>query len=29
VVAMLARGDLAYSTGAVIPVDGGLMVPRL
>jgi 3-oxoacyl-[acyl-carrier protein] reductase len=29
VVAMLARGDLAYSTGQVIVVDGGLTVPRL
>jgi 3-oxoacyl-[acyl-carrier protein] reductase len=28
-VAMLARGDLAYSTGQVIMVDGGLSVPRL
>ena len=28
-VAMLARGDLAYSTGQVISVDGGLMVQRL
>jgi len=28
-VAMLARGDLAYSTGAVITVDGGVSVPRL
>jgi 3-oxoacyl-[acyl-carrier protein] reductase len=28
-VAMLARGDLPYSTGAVIMVDGGLSVPRL
>jgi 3-oxoacyl-[acyl-carrier protein] reductase len=28
-VAMLARGDLAYSTGAVIMVDGGVGVPRL
>jgi len=26
---MLARGDLAYSTGAVIMVDGGMTVPRL
>jgi NAD(P)-dependent dehydrogenase (short-subunit alcohol dehydrogenase family) len=25
----LARGDLAYSTGAVLVVDGGLTVPRL
>jgi len=28
-VAMLARGDLPYSTGQVILVDGGLTVPRL
>jgi NAD(P)-dependent dehydrogenase (short-subunit alcohol dehydrogenase family) len=28
-VAMLARGDLTYSTGQVIMVDGGLTVPRL
>ena len=28
-VAMLARGDLAYSTGQVITVDGGLTVRRL
>ena len=28
-VAMLARGDLAYSTGQVIMVDGGLTLPRL
>ncbi len=28
-VAMLARGDLGYSTGQVIDVDGGLMVRRL
>lgn len=28
-VAMLVRGDLAYSSGAVIPVDGGMMTPRL
>ncbi len=28
-VAMLARGDLAYSTGQVIDVDGGLGVRRL
>jgi len=28
-VAMLARGELPYSTGQVIAVDGGLMVPRL
>jgi NAD(P)-dependent dehydrogenase (short-subunit alcohol dehydrogenase family) len=29
VVAMLARGDLAYSTGQVIDVDGGMGVRRL
>jgi NAD(P)-dependent dehydrogenase (short-subunit alcohol dehydrogenase family) len=29
VVAALARGDAAYSTGAVIMVDGGLTIPRL
>lgn len=28
-VAALARGDLAYSTGAVVMVDGGLTVSRL
>jgi NAD(P)-dependent dehydrogenase (short-subunit alcohol dehydrogenase family) len=28
-VAMLARGDLAYSTGQVIMIDGGMMIPRL
>jgi NAD(P)-dependent dehydrogenase (short-subunit alcohol dehydrogenase family) len=28
-VAMLVRGDLPYSTGQVIMVDGGLTVPRL
>lgn len=28
-VAMLARGDLAYSTGQVLGVDGGLTVQRL
>ncbi|GIV15397.1 MAG: hypothetical protein KatS3mg022_0832 [Armatimonadota bacterium] len=28
-VAMLVRGDLPYSTGAVIMVDGGLTVARL
>jgi NAD(P)-dependent dehydrogenase (short-subunit alcohol dehydrogenase family) len=28
-VAALARGDLAYSTGAVLVVDGGLTVSRL
>lgn len=28
-VAALARGDLAYSTGQVIMVDGGLTMPRL
>ena len=29
VVAALARGDAAYSTGAVVMVDGGLTIPRL
>jgi NAD(P)-dependent dehydrogenase (short-subunit alcohol dehydrogenase family) len=29
VVAALARGDVAYSTGAVVMVDGGLTIPRL
>ena len=28
-IAMLARGDLPYSTGQVIGVDGGLTVQRL
>jgi hypothetical protein len=28
-VAMLARGDIAYSTGTVINVDGGMTVKRL
>jgi 3-oxoacyl-[acyl-carrier protein] reductase len=28
-VAVLARGELPYSTGAVIMVDGGLTIPRL
>jgi NAD(P)-dependent dehydrogenase (short-subunit alcohol dehydrogenase family) len=28
-VAMLARGDLAYSTGQVIMVDGGMLIPNL
>lgn len=28
-VAMLARGDLPYSTGQVVMVDGGLTIPRL
>jgi 3-oxoacyl-[acyl-carrier protein] reductase len=28
-VAMLARGDLPYSTGLVLTVDGGLTVRRL
>ncbi|MDD2707079.1 MAG: 3-ketoacyl-ACP reductase [Verrucomicrobiae bacterium] len=27
--AMLVRGDLAYSTGQVLMVDGGLTIPRL
>jgi NAD(P)-dependent dehydrogenase (short-subunit alcohol dehydrogenase family) len=29
VVAALMRGDLPYSTGSVITVDGGLSIPRL
>ncbi len=28
-VAMLARGELPYSTGQVIMIDGGMMIPRL
>jgi 3-oxoacyl-[acyl-carrier protein] reductase len=28
-VATLARGDLAYSSGQAIVVDGGLTLPRL
>ena len=28
-VAMLSRGDLPYSTGQVLMVDGGLTLPRL
>lgn len=28
-VAALLRGDVAYATGSVINVDGGLSVPRL
>src|SRR5688572_12341227 len=28
-VAALARGDFAYSTGLVVMVDGGLVIPRL
>lgn len=28
-VAMLVRGDLSYSTGSVVMVDGGMTVPRL
>ncbi len=28
-VAMLARGDLPYSTGQVIAVDGGMAIPRV
>jgi NAD(P)-dependent dehydrogenase (short-subunit alcohol dehydrogenase family) len=28
-VAMLARGDLPYSTGQIIYVDGGQLIPRL
>jgi len=27
--AMLARGDLPYSNGHVVMVDGGLTIPRL
>lgn len=27
-VAMLARGDLAFSTGQVLHIDGGLLIPR-
>jgi 3-oxoacyl-[acyl-carrier protein] reductase len=29
VVAALVRGDLAYATGTVVNVDGGLLIPRL
>ncbi|MBR0554458.1 3-ketoacyl-ACP reductase [Ciceribacter sp. L1K23] len=29
IVVPLAKGDLAFATGAVIPVDGGLSIPRL
>lgn len=29
IVVALARGDMAYSTGSVIEVDGGLALPRL
>jgi 3-oxoacyl-[acyl-carrier protein] reductase len=29
IVAFLASGAMAYGTGAVIPVDGGLTIPRL
>lgn len=29
VVVPLARGDFAFATGAAIPVDGGLSIPRL
>jgi len=29
VVASLVRGDLAYATGSIIHVDGGLTIPRL
>lgn len=29
VVVPLARGEMAFSTGAVLPVDGGLSIPRL
>lgn len=28
-VAMLARGDLEYSSGQILYVDGGQLVPRL
>ncbi len=28
-VAALTRGDLAYATGQVINMDGGLSIPRL
>jgi NAD(P)-dependent dehydrogenase (short-subunit alcohol dehydrogenase family) len=28
-VAMLLRGDLPYATGAVLPVDGGLLTRRM
>ena len=28
-VAMLARGELPYSTGQVVMIDGGMMIPRL
>ena len=28
-VAMLLRGDVRYSTGSVLHVDGGLAIPRL
>jgi hypothetical protein len=28
-VAALVRGDLAYATGSVLVVDGGLSIPRL
>lgn len=29
IVLPLVRGDMAFATGAVIPVDGGLSIPRL
>lgn len=29
VVSSIAQGHLAYATGAVIPIDGGLSIPRL
>ena len=29
IVAAIARGDLNFSTGAVVTVDGGLTIPRL
>jgi NAD(P)-dependent dehydrogenase (short-subunit alcohol dehydrogenase family) len=28
-VAVLASGALSYATGAVLPIDGGLTLPRL
>jgi NAD(P)-dependent dehydrogenase (short-subunit alcohol dehydrogenase family) len=29
VAAMMARGDIGYSTGQIITIDGGFTVPRL
>jgi hypothetical protein len=26
---MMARGDIGYSTGQIITIDGGFTVPRL